>query len=102
MDVDGSIYRTAQEILAVAYPGDTAESVLGLYQREAAAAENDQVETGSEDEGRQGGGLLAGLGQSLSRRSGYGTIEGSDVETGLAGDGSERGRRDRNWWQVWR
>jgi hypothetical protein len=100
--------RTEQEILAVAYPGDTAESVIGLYQREAAAAGNELADggTGSEEEEERrqgGGGLLAGLSASLGRRSGYGTIQDDDVESGLSDDEVEmRRKRGRRWWQVWR
>lgn len=84
--------------MAVAYPGDTTDSVLGLYERETAAAGNEDLETGSEGDDRQTGGLL---GQSLGKRSGYGTIEGDDIESGLSDD-EERKRRGKRWWQVWR
>jgi hypothetical protein len=87
-----------QEILAVAYPGDTADSVLGLYEREAAAAEGEEGEDTSSQDGRPG--ILAGLGASLGRRSGYGTID-ADVESANPDD-SQFERRTRKWWQVWR
>jgi hypothetical protein len=74
------------------------DSVLGVYEREAAAAGGEeQTETSSENEHA---GMLAGLGASLSRRTGYGTID-VDVESANSGD-VEFVRRKKGWWQVWR
>lgn len=87
-----------QEILAVAYPGDMTDSVLGVYEREAAAAdEEEQIDNSSENDHP---GMLAGLGASLSRRTGYGTID-VDVESANSGD-VEFTRRKKSWWKVWR
>jgi len=69
-----------------------------VYEREAAAADGEgEMESTSENDGP---GMLAGLGASLSRRTGYGTID-VDIESANSDD-VEFARSKKRWWQVWR
>lgn len=116
-----------QEILAVAYPGDTADSVLSVYEREAQAAATAEADlnslpfhgecAGSETDDAEGGHLFSPLarirsrastlgGQSV-RRKGYGTIERDDIDdddqdgenaSGLGGLSMSVGGKVKGWW----
>ena len=75
----------------MAYPGDTADSVLGVYEREAAAADNQEEDY--DQVGNHGPDYT-----SLVKRHGYGTLN-TDLEH--QGDPKQELPRG-HWWRFWK